>query len=141
MLASSGCVAYRGFYNQSEAEAFAQELKEQGLDVYVGESSLFDSGLFQRSGAQYLLKSGSAEVARLIFHELAHQLIFVEGDTAFNDPSRRMVETRPAALLEQKGTRKSVASLTIVASKNRFRGTLDQLSKQTARHLCERSAR
>lgn len=88
-----GCVAYRGFYNQSEAEALADELRQKGLDAYVGGVPAYSTlGYFSDPVLNTFLKSGSLEAARLIFHELAHQMIYVEGDTAFNESFATLVE-------------------------------------------------
>ena len=88
-----GCVAYRGFYNQSEAEALAEELRHQGFDTYVGGVPAYSTlGFFSDPVLNTFLRSGSLEVARLIFHELAHQMIYVEGDTAFNESFATLVE-------------------------------------------------
>lgn len=88
-----GCVAYRGFYNQSDAEALADELRGKGFDAYVGGVPAYSTlGYFSDPVLNTFLKSGSSEVARLIFHELAHQMIYVEGDTAFNESFATLVE-------------------------------------------------
>lgn len=88
-----GCVSYRGFYSQSEAEAAAQQLRQQGFDVYVGGVPAYSTlGYFSDPVLNTFLSSGNLEVARLVFHELAHQMIYVEGDTAFNESFATLVE-------------------------------------------------
>lgn len=88
-----GCVGYRGFYKQADAEAFAAELKQRGLDTYVGGVPAYSTlGYFRDPVLNTFLKAGDLEVARIIFHELAHQLVFVEGDTAFNESFATLVE-------------------------------------------------
>jgi len=88
-----GCVSYRGFYNQSNAEAAAQELRRQGLDVYVGGVPAYSTlGYFRDPVLNTFLSSGNLEVARLVFHELAHQMIYVAGDTAFNESFATLIE-------------------------------------------------
>lgn len=88
-----GCVSYRGFYSQADAELLAKELQQQGLDTYVGGVPAYSTlGYFSDPVLNTFLKSGTVEVARLIFHELAHQLIYVEGDTAFNESFATVVE-------------------------------------------------
>ena len=100
-----GCVAYRGFYNQSEADALADELRQQGFDVYVGGVPAYSTlGYFSDPVLNTFLRSGSPEVARLIFHELAHQMVYVEGDTAFNESFATLVENEGLRRwLEHKG--------------------------------------
>ena len=88
-----GCVSYRGFYSQSDAESLAAELKQKGFDTYVGGVPAYSTlGYFSDPVLNTFLKAGETEVARLIFHELAHQMIFVEGDTAFNESFATLVE-------------------------------------------------
>lgn len=88
-----GCVSYRGFYDSRKAEALADELKGQGLDTYVGGVSAYSTlGYFSDPVLNTFLRQGETEVARLIFHELTHQLVFVEGDTVFNESLASAVE-------------------------------------------------
>lgn len=88
-----GCVGYRGFYDQRDAELLANELRERGFDTYVGGISAYSTlGYFSDPVLNTFLKSGSFEVARLIFHELAHQVLYVEGDTVFNESFATAVE-------------------------------------------------
>lgn len=88
-----GCVGYRGFYSQSEAEALAKELRQQGFDTYVGGVPAYSTlGFFSDPLLNTFLRAGSVEVARIVFHELAHQMLFVEGDTEFNESFATAVE-------------------------------------------------
>jgi len=88
-----GCVSYRGFYSQADAELLAKDLKQQGFDTYVGGVPAYSTlGYFSDPVLNTFLRSGTVEVARLIFHELAHQLVYVEGDTAFNESFATAVE-------------------------------------------------
>lgn len=88
-----GCVSYRGFYDPKDANDFAGELQQQGLDTYVGGVSAYSTlGYFNDPVLNTFLRQGETEVARLIFHELTHQLVFVEGDTVFNESLATAVE-------------------------------------------------
>lgn len=99
-----GCVAYRGFYNQSEAEALADELRQQGFDAYVGGVPAYSTlGYFSDPVLNTFLRSGSLEAARLIFHELAHQMIYVEGDGLQRIVCDSGRKRRLRRWLEQKG--------------------------------------
>ena len=89
-----GCVGYRGFYDQKEAEAFANSLRQQGFDVFVGGIAAYSTlGYFSDPVLNTFLKSGGVEEARLIFHELAHQVVYAEGDTVFNESFATAVES------------------------------------------------
>lgn len=88
-----GCVGYRGFYNKDDADALAKELKSQGFDTYVGGVPAYSTlGYFSDPVLNTFLKSNSIDMARLIFHELAHQVLYVEGDTVFNESFATAVE-------------------------------------------------
>lgn len=88
-----GCVGYRGFHDQGQAEQLASELREQGFDTYVGGVPAYSTlGYFSDPVLSTFLKSGSLAVARLIFHELSHQVLYVEGDAVFNESFATAVE-------------------------------------------------
>ncbi len=81
-----GCLSYRGYFNYKEAEAFAQSLEYKGLDVYLGGVSAYSTlGWFADPVLNGMLDRSDADLARLIFHELAHQLLYIKDDTEFND--------------------------------------------------------
>lgn len=82
----AGCVGYRGYFAEADAQAFANELAAEGMDVYVGGVAAYSTlGWFDDPVLNTVLKRSSARIAGLIFHELAHQQLYVEGDTAFNE--------------------------------------------------------
>ncbi len=88
-----GCVSYRGYYDRDEAERYADELRRSGLDAYVGGVPAYSTlGYFSDPLLNTFLRFGDTEAARTIFHELAHQLLFVEGDTVFNESFAATVE-------------------------------------------------
>jgi len=94
-----GCVGYRGYYDRAEAEAFAAALKGEKLDVSVYPVPAY-STLGKLPGADWLadpllntfIAYPEGELARLIFHELAHQVAFAPGDTLFNESFASAVE-------------------------------------------------
>ena len=94
-----GCVAYRGYFDRAEADAFADTLRAQGLEVSVyGVPAYSTLGKLPRFDwlADPLLNTfvrwNEGELARLVFHELAHQVAFAEGDTVFNESYATAVE-------------------------------------------------
>jgi len=89
----AGCVAYRGYFSQAGAERFAEQLKHQGLDVFVtGIPAYSTLGWFDDPVLNTIVRYPDAELARLIFHELAHQVVYVPGDTVFNESFAVAVE-------------------------------------------------
>ena len=88
-----GCVAYRGYYAQADAEAFAQGLREQGYDVFVGGVRAYSTlGWFDDPLLSTMLNQPRAYLIGVIFHELAHQLIYIKDDTTFNESFAVAVE-------------------------------------------------
>lgn len=82
----AGCVGYRGYFSQSDAQEFADGLAAKGMDVYVGGVAAYSTlGWFDDPLLNTVLNRPPARIAGLIFHELAHQQLYVEGDTAFNE--------------------------------------------------------
>lgn len=89
----AGCVNYRGYYDKNDADLYANELREEGADTYIGGVSAYSTlGYFNDPVLNTFLRFGDQETARIIFHELAHQLIYAKGDSAFNESFATAVE-------------------------------------------------
>jgi predicted aminopeptidase len=89
----AGCVNYRGYYSKGQAQAYAQHLRKQGHDVEVGGVSAYSTlGWFRDPLISTFINYPDAELARLIFHELAHQVAYVPGDSKFNESFASAVE-------------------------------------------------
>ena len=89
----AGCVGYRGYFNQARAERFGEALRSQGLDVFVtGIPAYSTLGWFDDPILNTVMRYPDADLARLIFHELAHQAVYVPGDTVFNESFAASVE-------------------------------------------------
>ncbi|MEM9055980.1 MAG: aminopeptidase [Pseudomonadota bacterium] len=88
-----GCVTYRGYFREEKAQAFAADLKAEGLDAYVGGVAAYSTlGNFADPLLNTMLYNDDLGLAALLFHELSHQLLFVKGDTAFNESFATAVE-------------------------------------------------
>lgn len=92
-----GCVGYRGYFDKAGADALAAELRAQGMEVDVyGVPAYSTLGWTNWLGGDPLLSTfigwPDAEVARLVFHELAHQVAYASDDTAFNESFAAAVE-------------------------------------------------
>jgi predicted aminopeptidase len=94
-----GCAGYRGFFAREAAEAFAAALRreEPGLDTWVyGVPAYSTLGWSNLLGGDPLLDTfiryPEPELAGLIFHELAHQQVYVADDTVFNESYASAVE-------------------------------------------------
>lgn len=81
-----GCLSYRGFFKESAAKAYAKILEYDGFEVYVGGVSAYSTlGWLKDPVINTMLNREDWELARLIFHELAHQLFYASDDTDFNE--------------------------------------------------------
>ena len=89
----AGCVSYRGYFSEDAARRFAAQLTGQGYDVYVGGVDAYSTlGWFDDPLLSTVLDRADHQLAGLIFHELAHQLVYVPGDTTFNESFASTVE-------------------------------------------------
>lgn len=96
----TGCVSYRGYFDEAQARALADQLQAEGWEVSVygvpAYSTLGKLDWLGGFGGDPLLSTfinyPEGELARLIFHELAHQVVFAPGDTVFNESFATAVE-------------------------------------------------
>jgi len=89
----AGCVAYRGYFDEARARTEAEEMRRQGLDAHVGGVPAYSTlGWFDDPLPSTVIHYGELELARLIFHELAHQIVYVKDDTTFNESFAVAVE-------------------------------------------------
>ncbi len=89
----AGCVSYRGYFDESKARRFAEGLRRRGLDVAVrGVAAYSTLGYFDDPVLNTMLHWDDARLVAIIFHELAHQRLYVKNDTPFNESFARVVE-------------------------------------------------
>lgn len=82
----AGCVPYRGYFSKAEAEDFSEGLRRQGFDVYTyGVRAYSTLGWFDDPLLNTFLGRADWELVQLMFHELAHQVLYVQGDAFFNE--------------------------------------------------------
>lgn len=90
----AGCVAYRGWFGEADAKADAARLQARGDDVWIGGVPAYSTlGWFADPILSSMLRWDDDELDGTIFHELAHQLVYVKGDTAFNESFATFVQT------------------------------------------------
>ncbi|MEO8155758.1 MAG: aminopeptidase [Rhizobacter sp.] len=93
-----GCVGYRGYYDQADADALATELRAQGWEATVQAIPAYSTlgklpgNYFSDPLLNTFIRWPEGELARLIFHELAHQVAYAAGDTMFNESFATAVE-------------------------------------------------
>jgi predicted aminopeptidase len=89
----AGCVAYRGYFSEQSALSYAAKLEEDGFDVYTGGVDAYSTlGWFEDSLLSTVLNRADYQLAGLIFHELAHQLVYLPSNTTFNESFATAVE-------------------------------------------------
>ena len=89
----TGCVPYRGFFAQADAERYAAGLRAKGNDVTVrGVAAYSTLGRFDDPLLSTFIRHADAELARLIFHELTHQVLYIKNDATFNESFAVAVE-------------------------------------------------
>ena len=90
-----GCQAYRGYFSKTTATEFTQNLKSQGFDVSMGGVKAYSTlGWFTDPILSTFINYSENDLAGLIFHELAHQVVYVKGDTVFNESFATVVENK-----------------------------------------------
>src|SRR5450432_3099331 len=88
-----GCVSYRGYFHEDSARKFAAKMQKKGFDVSVGGVPAYSTlGKFADPVLSSMLRYGDDDLAATIFHELAHQLLYVRDDSSFNEAFATTVE-------------------------------------------------
>ena len=89
----AGCVGYRGYFSEASARAEAAKLADRGYDVaVVGVAAYSTLGRFSDPVLNTMMRWGDVDLIAVMFHELAHQLIYVKGQTTFNESFATAVE-------------------------------------------------
>lgn len=89
----AGCVPYRGYFDQRKARDFAAKLSSKGMDVLVSPSPAFSSlGWFNDPLLSTMFSPSDVRLAAYLFHELAHQRLYVKNDSSFNEGYADFVE-------------------------------------------------
>jgi predicted aminopeptidase len=90
----AGCVSYRGYFEEELANKAAGKLRAKGYDVFTGPSIAYSTlGHLRDPVLNTMLGYGDNELAAFIFHELAHQAVYAQGDSDFNEAFATVVET------------------------------------------------
>ncbi|MCY7371993.1 MAG: aminopeptidase [Polaromonas sp.] len=139
----AGCVGYRGYFNEADAKAEAARVAAEGLEVSVyGVPAYSTLGWLDWAGGDPLLNTfiryPEGELARLIFHELAHQVVYVKNDTAFNESFSTAVERLGGARwLAAEAARGNTQAASDYAGFDQRRQQFRMLTQRTRRDLDE----
>lgn len=147
----AGCVSYRGYFDREDAQHYADNLADDNYDVTIGGASAYSTlGWFDDPILDTMLRGGDIRYVGTLFHELAHQLLYVKDDSNFNEAF--------ASFVEQTGTRRWLASRGETARINGYdaylernddfvellqttRAALDALYQQTLEASAKRDAK
>lgn len=89
----AGCVPYRGFFAQSKAEQSAMRLRNKGMDVLVAPAAAYSTlGWFKDPLLSTMFSGSETRLAAFLFHELAHQRLYLKDDGQFNESYASFVE-------------------------------------------------
>jgi predicted aminopeptidase len=89
----AGCIAYRGYFKEANAREYADKLGAKGADVFVGGVTAYSTlGRLKDPLLNTMLAMAEEDFVGLLFHELAHQLVYVKDDSAFNEGFATAVE-------------------------------------------------
>lgn len=88
-----GCVAYRGYFKEASARRFADRWRARGFDTMVDGTPAYSTlGKFNDPILNTMMSYGDDELASILFHELSHQVVYIQDDTAFNEAFAVAVE-------------------------------------------------
>ena len=89
----AGCVSYRGHFDEGRAGREADKLRARGYDVWIGPSIAYSTlGHLRDPVLNTMLVYGDTELVAFIIHELAHQAVYAQGDSDFNEAFASVVE-------------------------------------------------
>ncbi len=130
----AGCVNYRGYFDEAAARAHARTLAAEGYDVFIGGVPAYSTiGWFADPVLNTFIHYPEPELARLLFHELSHQVAYVRDDTVFNESFATVVEQAGVARwLMAHGTD---ADRERFAQMQRYRADFRRLVTETRRKL------
>ena len=134
----TGCIGYRGYFAEADAQAEAAQLEQQGLEVEVyGVPAYSTLGYMNWAGGDPLLSTFMAwpegEFVRLLLHELAHQVAYAPGDTLFNESFATAVERLGSA--QWLATEASAQARTAFAESSERRSAFRALARATRARL------
>jgi predicted aminopeptidase len=130
----AGCVNYRGYFAETDARAEVARLASTGDDVHIGGVPAYSTlGYFDDPMLSTFIGYREPDLARLLFHELAHQVVYVKDDTSFNESFAVAVEDEGLKrwLAAQQGSPDAAPLAAYVARGDRMRAQFRALVQTT----------
>jgi len=144
----AGCVSYRGYFDRADADEYAAQLAQENYDVTVGGASAYSTlGWFDDPVLDTMLRGGDTRYVSTLFHELAHQVLYVKDDSQFNEAFATFVEQAGMnRWLEQRGEPERIAAYEARQSRieefvNLLKATRDDLQATYAQDIDEQTMR
>jgi len=132
----AGCVVYRGYFSQQRADAYAAKLAGKDWDVHVGGAAAYSTlGRFDDPVLSTMMAWDDAQLVAILFHELAHQRLYVKDDSAFNEGFATAVEV--LAMERWFATRGDAAGLAAYAAGRERASAFNLLLADTRERLAE----
>ncbi len=81
-----GCAGYRGYFDDQRLRHYLAQLQADNYDTYIARVPAYSTlGWFDDPVLNTFVHWPEYRLAGLIFHELAHQRLYIDGDTTFNE--------------------------------------------------------
>ncbi len=132
----AGCVSYRGYYDIADARDYAKGLEEDGMDVTLNGATAYSTlGWFADPLLNTMLNRSDSGIVALLIHELAHQQLYVQGDSKFNESFAVFVDQAGLELWQnRRGSSEQITELESRREKQEefialLRGTREDLDK------------
>ena len=82
----AGCLPYRGYFSKADANQYARRLNKKGYDTYIAGVKAYSTlGWLNDPILSTIIEREDVSLAQILFHELAHQKIYVKNDAQFNE--------------------------------------------------------
>lgn len=132
----AGCVVYRGYFHEGDADRYASRLAGEGWDVYVGGATAYSTlGRFDDPVLSTMLRQDDTGIVAIVFHELAHQRLYVKDDSDFNEAFASTVEAIGVERwLDARGTPEALA---VYEQRRSRQAAFNLLLKQTREELAQ----
>lgn len=127
-----GCASYRGYFKKAAADHYVDKLQQQGFETSLGGVGAYSTlGWFADPVLPSMLRYGNVDFAETMFHELAHQQLYINGDSAFNEAFATVVGEHGAVRwLSITAPEKLLAYSQLLSARNDFNQLLESIKTE-----------